>query len=170
MPRKQEIFANKPKSKHFKLHFSIYNSIAFAGEKPSQNSHRFVFASLRGREPSQTPKFLSPEPLHSLAGATSKYNIKLEPHTKGLHTNKQTSNQMMFALNFMAVRLSQKFSLSNFLIHNKATGRNICRVNAPNNEFPLRGNIGGGAGGRTNLANIVCQILRQLERGSFSRL
>jgi len=54
MPRKQEIFANKPKSKHFKLHFSIYNSIAFAGEKPSQNSHRFVFASLRGREPSQS--------------------------------------------------------------------------------------------------------------------
>ena len=56
---------------------------------------------------------------------------------------------MMFALNFMAVRLSQKFSLSNFLIHNKANGRNICRVNASNNEFPLRGNIGGGAGGGT---------------------
>ena len=43
---------------------------------------------------------------------------------------------MMFALNFMAVRLSQKFSLSNFLIYNKATGRNICRVNASNNDFP----------------------------------
>ena len=92
MPRKQEIFANKPKSKHFKLHFSIYNSIAFAGEKPSQNSHRFVFASLRGREPSQSSHsfackqakrdifasrkvgFLSPEPPHSLAGLRFKNN------------------------------------------------------------------------------------------------
>ena len=27
---------------------------------------------------------------------------------------------MMFALNFVAVRLSQKFFLSHFLIHNKA--------------------------------------------------
>ena len=49
---------------------------------------------------------------------------------------------MMFALNFMAVRLSQKFSLSNFLIYNKATG-------------------GEERGGRNRVA---------LERGSFSRL
>ena len=76
---------------------------------------------------------------------------------------------MMFALNFMAVRLSLNFSVSPFLIHNKATGGKICRAFAANNEFPLRGNIGGGAGGGTNLANIVCQILRQPERGSFSR-
>ena len=58
---------------------------------------------------------------------------------------------MMFALNFMAVRLSLNFSVSPFLIHNKATGGKICRAFAANNEFPLRGNIGGGAEGGTRL-------------------
>ena len=77
---------------------------------------------------------------------------------------------MMFALNFVVVCYGLSLLLSNFLIHNKATGGKICRAFAANNEFPLRGNIGGGAGGRTNLANIVCQILWQRERGSFSRL
>ena len=67
---------------------------------------------------------------------------------------------MMFALNNAAARSSKKLSLSNFFNPYKANGRNICRVFASNNEFPLRGNIGGGAGGGTATAR---------ERGSFSR-
>ena len=58
---------------------------------------------------------------------------------------------MMFALNFVVVCYGLSLLLSNFLIHNKATGGKICRAFAANNEFPLRGNIGGGAGGGTRL-------------------
>ena len=56
------------------------------------------------------------------------------------------------------------FSIPFFDPYKKPNGGNICRVNAPNNDFPYgkfpAGKIGGGAGGGTATAR---------ERGSFSR-
>ena len=55
---------------------------------------------------------------------------------------------MMFALNFVAVRFGLKFPLSNFFDpYKKPNGGNICRVNAPNNDFPY-GKDRRGRGGR----------------------
>jgi len=48
------------------------------------------------------------------------------------------------------------FSIPFFDPYKKPNGGNICRVNAPNNDFPYgkfpAGKIGGGAGGRKYLA------------------
>ena len=76
---------------------------------------------------------------------------------------------MMFALNYMAVCYGLKSSLSNFYNPYKKPMEEIFDAKSRQiTTFPA-GKIGGGAVGRTNLANEVCQIWRHLERGSFSR-
>ena len=93
--KKLKIQAKSRNSEYFKLYHSIYNALALAGEKPSQNSHKYVLLRFGGEDHlkaaiallvnkqsatfplREKSGFSSPPPQLSLAGAASK-KLKLQ--------------------------------------------------------------------------------------------
>ena len=79
-PHTQELPTDKPNSKDFKFYFSIYNTIVFAGEKPSQSSHKFVLLRFGGENHLKAAiallvnkqSFSPPNPLTPWLGALQK--------------------------------------------------------------------------------------------------